>query len=44
LIPAFTTEDRTSAEGYMEDLVFLALTLAFFAVSIAYVRFCDWVK
>jgi len=28
----------------MEDLIFVALTIAFFAVSIAYVRFCDRVK
>jgi len=28
----------------MQDLVFVAITIAFFAVSIAYVRFCDRVK
>jgi hypothetical protein len=32
------------AEGCMADLVFVVLTVAFFAISIAYVRFCDWVK
>jgi len=28
----------------MQDLIFVAITIAFFAVSIAYVRFCDRVK
>jgi len=28
----------------MEDLLFVAITIAFFAISIAYVYFCDWVK
>jgi len=28
----------------MQDLVFVAVTIAFFAVSLAYVRFCDRVK
>jgi len=28
----------------MQDIVFLAITVAFFAVSIAYVQFCDRVK
>jgi len=28
----------------MEDLIFVAITIAFFAISIAYVHFCDWVK
>jgi len=28
----------------MEDLIFVAITIAFFVVSIAYVHFCDWVK
>jgi cbb3-type cytochrome oxidase subunit 3 len=25
----------------MQDLIFIALTIAFFGISIAYVRFCD---
>jgi len=28
----------------VEDIIFVAVTVAFFVVSIAYVRFCDWVK
>jgi len=28
----------------MQDLIFVAITIAFFAVSLAYVRFCDRVK
>jgi len=28
----------------MEDLIFVAVTIAFFALSLAYVHFCDWVK
>jgi len=28
----------------MQDIVYLAITVAFFAVSIAYVHFCDRVK
>jgi len=28
----------------MQDLLWVAVTIAFFAVSIAYVRFCDRVK
>jgi hypothetical protein len=31
-------------EVSMQDLVFVAITVAFFLVSIAYVRFCDKVK
>jgi hypothetical protein len=38
----WTLESR--AEGCMADFVFVVLTVAFFAISIAYVRFCDWVK
>ena len=28
----------------MQDLVWIVITIAFFVVSIAYVRFCDRVK
>ncbi len=28
----------------MQDLVFILITIAFFALSIGYVRFCDRVK
>jgi len=28
----------------MQDLILVALTIAFFVISIAYVRFCDRVK
>jgi len=28
----------------MQDIVFIAITIAFFALSIGYVRFCDRVK
>lgn len=28
----------------MRDLIFVAITIAFFAISIAYVRFCDRMK
>jgi hypothetical protein len=28
----------------MEDILWVAVTIAFFALSIAYVRFCDRVK
>jgi hypothetical protein len=28
----------------MEDILWIAVTIAFFAISIAYVRFCDRVK
>jgi len=28
----------------MPDLIFVAVSIAFFAISIAYVRFCDRVK
>jgi hypothetical protein len=28
----------------MEDILWIAVTIAFFALSIAYVRFCDRVK
>ena len=28
----------------MQDIIFVAITIAFFALSIGYVRFCDRVK
>jgi len=28
----------------MQDVLFVAITIAFFALSIGYVRFCDRVK
>jgi len=28
----------------MQDLVYVAITIAFFAISIAYVKFCDQIK
>jgi len=28
----------------MQDLIFVAVSVAFFAISIAYVHFCDRVK
>jgi len=28
----------------MQDLIFMAITIAFFMISIAYVHFCDRVK
>ena len=31
-------------EGFMKDVIFLAVTLAFFAIAIAYVRFCDRIR
>jgi hypothetical protein len=29
---------------YMQDILWVAVTIAFFMLSIAYVRFCDGVK
>jgi len=34
----------TVRRSSMQDLLYLAITVAFFAVSIAYVYFCDHVK
>jgi hypothetical protein len=31
-------------ENFMEDILWIAITIAFFVLSIAYVRFCDRVK
>jgi hypothetical protein len=31
-------------EGSMQDLIFVAVTIAFFVLSIAYVRFCDRIR
>jgi len=28
----------------MSDLIFIVITIAFFAISIAYVRFCDRIR
>jgi len=28
----------------MKDIIFIAVTLAFFAIALAYVRFCDWIR
>jgi hypothetical protein len=32
------------AENFMQDAIFIALIVAFFAVCIAYVHFCDAMK
>jgi hypothetical protein len=29
---------------HMQDILWVAVTIAFFAIAIAYVRFCEWVK
>jgi hypothetical protein len=40
-----TTQDREPAEERtMQDVVWIVVTIAFFAASIAYVRFCDRMK
>ena len=31
-------------ESKMQDIIFVAVTVAFFALSLAYVHFCDRVK
>jgi len=32
------------SELFMEDILWIVVTIAFFALSIAYVRFCERVK
>jgi hypothetical protein len=29
---------------FMKDIIFIAVTLAFFALAIGYVRFCDRIR
>jgi hypothetical protein len=29
---------------FMKDIIFIAVTLAFFAIALAYVRFCDRIR
>jgi hypothetical protein len=29
---------------HMQDILWVAVTISFFAIAIAYVRFCEWVK
>jgi len=29
---------------FMKDIIFIAITLAFFVVAIGYVRFCDRIR
>jgi len=36
--------DILSLEKKMQDLIWTAVTIAFFAASVAYVHFCDRVK
>jgi hypothetical protein len=31
-------------ESHMQDLIFVAITIAFFALSLGYVHFCDRIK
>jgi hypothetical protein len=35
---------KSSGDNPMQDLIFIVATIAFFALSIGYVRFCDRVK
>ncbi|MFY9909962.1 MAG: hypothetical protein WCF22_22965 [Candidatus Sulfotelmatobacter sp.] len=35
---------ETTLENFMDDILWVMVTIAFFALSIAYVRFCDRVK
>jgi len=35
---------KPAQEGVMQDLLWMAVTIAFFALSIAYVHFCERVK
>jgi hypothetical protein len=36
--------ERATERLSMEDLIWIAVTIAFFAVAIGYVHFCDHVK
>jgi hypothetical protein len=31
-------------EDFMKDIIFIAVTLAFFALAVGYVRFCDRIR
>ena len=31
-------------ETFMQDIIFVVVTLAFFAIALAYVRFCDRIR
>jgi hypothetical protein len=37
-------QEVSSGDAGMQDLIYVAITLAFFVVSIAYVEFCDRIK
>jgi|GEM_PF-4551626 hypothetical protein len=47
LCPIIGTKNQTRTKSrsvLMEDLLWIAVTVAFFALSIGYVHFCDRVK
>jgi hypothetical protein len=35
---------QNTLETFMEDVLWIAVTIAFFALSIGYVRFCERIK
>jgi hypothetical protein len=35
---------RTGGDVAMRDIIFVAATIAFFLISIAYVKFCDRIR
>jgi len=37
-------KSRSEGDGNMQDILWIVVTIAFFVVSIGYVRFCDRVK
>ena len=42
--PQTGTLVRSTKESNMQDLIYVAITIAFFALSLGYVEFCDRVK
>ena len=35
---------QTEGEEHMQDVIFVAITVAFFVLSVAYVQFCDRIR
>jgi hypothetical protein len=42
--PAATPFERWFKESTMQDVIYVAIGIAFFLLAIGYVRFCDRVK
>jgi hypothetical protein len=43
-VPGEFNGKRSFGRTFVKDIIFIAVTLAFFAAAIGYVRFCDRIR